>query len=349
VAGNPVLSTPDAGRLDAALADLEFMVSVDIYRNETTRHADVILPPGGILTKEHFDLAFYSLSIRNVANFSPPVNELPAGELHEWEILLRLAAVAGGAQGSAEEGAGLDDFIIGGLCGKAAQRDDLPSADEMLEALSHRRGPARVIDFMLRTGPYGDRFGADPAGLSLAVLEANPHGIDLGPLQPRLPEVLRTPTGRIDLAPAPFVADVEARLIPSLDADRPAYVLVGRRDLRSNNSWMHNLRVLVKGKPRCTLQVHPDDAASLGLREGASARVRSRVGEVVVPVEITDGIRPGVVSIPHGWGHGVDGTAMRVAAEYAGVNTNVLTDAAVIDPLSGNAVLNGVPVEVTAA
>ena len=161
----------------------------------------------------------------------------------------------------------------------------------MLDALSHRRGPARVIDFMLRTGPYGDRFGADPAGLSLAVLEANPHGIDLGPLQPRLPEVLRTPTGRIDLAPAPFVADVEARLIPSLGADRPAYVLVGRRDLRSNNSWMHNLRVLVKGKPRCTLQVHPDDAASLGLRDGAAARVRSRVGEVVVPVEITDGIR----------------------------------------------------------
>ena len=135
VAGNPVVSTPDAGRLDAALADLEFMVSVDIYRNETTRHADVILPPGGILTKEHFDLAFYSLSIRNVANYSPPINELPEGELHEWEILLRLAAIAGGAQGSAEEGAGLDDFIIGGLCGKAAQRDDLPSADEMLDAL----------------------------------------------------------------------------------------------------------------------------------------------------------------------------------------------------------------------
>ncbi len=349
VAGNPVVSTPDAGRLDAALADLEFMVSVDIYRNETTRHADVILPPGGILTKEHFDLAFYSLSIRNVANYSPPINPLPPGELHEWEILLRLAAIAGGAQGSAEECAGLDDLIIGGLAAKAAQRDDLPTADEMLEALAHRRGPARVVDFMLRTGPYGDRFGADPEGLSLAVLEANPHGVDLGPLQPRLPEVLRTPTGRIDLAPDLMVADVEARLIPSLGAPTPGLVLVGRRDLRSNNSWMHNIKVLVKGRPRCTLHIHPDDAAGLGLTDGAPARVRSRVGEVVLPVEVTDGIRPGVVSIPHGWGHGAPGTAMRVAAEYAGVNSNVLTDASVIDPLSGNAVLNGIPVEVDAA
>ncbi|MFM7059816.1 MAG: molybdopterin oxidoreductase family protein [Actinomycetes bacterium] len=349
VAGNPVVSTPDAGRLDAALGDLEFMVCVDIYRNETTRHADVILPPGGILTKEHFDLAFYSLSIRNVANYSPPINELPPGEMHEWEILLRLAAIAGGAQGSAEECSGLDDFIISGLVTKAAQRDDLPSAEEMLEALALRRGPARVVDFMLRTGPYGDRFGAEPDGLSLAVLEANPHGVDLGPLQPRLPEVLRTPTGRIDLAPALMVADVEARLVPSLGAPIPGLVLVGRRDLRSNNSWMHNIKVLVKGKARCTLHIHPDDAADLGLTDGAPARVRSRVGEVVIPVEVTDGIRPGVVSIPHGWGHGVPGTDMRVAAEYAGVNSNLLTDASVIDPLSGNAVLNGIPVEVAVA
>ncbi|MBJ7382608.1 MAG: molybdopterin oxidoreductase family protein, partial [Acidimicrobiia bacterium] len=172
---------------------------------------------------------------------------------------------------------------------------------------------------------------------------------DLGPLSPRLPEVLRTPTGRIDIAPEAIVADVESRLIPSLSKKRDGYVLVGRRDLRSNNSWMHNIKVLVKGKPRCTLHVHPDDATTLGLLDGSNAIVKSRVGEVVIPVEVTDGIMPGVVSIPHGWGHGVEGTSMSIAAANAGVNTNILTDAKQIDPLSGNAVLNGIPVTVFAA
>jgi len=200
---------------------------------------------------------------------------------------------------------------------------------------------------MLRTGPYGDGFGADPDGLSLAKLEANPHGIDLGPLQPRLPEVLRTPTGKIELAPEMIVDDVEARLRPSLDRHRNGeLVLVGRRDLRSNNSWMHNLEILVKGKPRCTLQMHPDDATRLGLTDGADARVRSRVGVLEIPVEITDGIMAGVVSIPHGWGHDAAGADMAVAGRYAGVNSNLLTDGAELDPLSGNAVLNGIPVTV---
>ncbi len=224
-------------------------------------------------------------------------------------------------------------------------------ADELFGMLSAngRRGPERVLDLMLRTGPYGDGFGADPDGLSLDVLLAHPHGVDLGALQPRLPDVLRTPSGTIELAPEVILADVADRLLPSLARHHNGeLVLVGRRDLRSNNSWMHNLEVLVKGKARCTLQVHPDDAGRLGLVDGGEARVRSRVGAVEIPVEVTDGIMPGVVSIPHGWGHDAEGADMAVAGRHAGVNTNVLADGSRLDPLSGNAVLNGIPVTVEA-
>ena len=354
LAGNPVLSTPDAGRLDRALESLDFMVSVDIYRNETTRHADVILPAPRPLARSHYDLALYSLAVRNVANYSPPVVDLAPGELQEWEIILRLAAVVAGQGGTAAAAAALDDFALMTVVQKAVAKGPIAGmdADEVAARLSEggRRGPERMLDLMLRTGPYGDRFGAPghEDGLSLAVLEANPHGVDLGPLTPRLPGVLGTPTGKIDLAPELIVEDVEARLLPSLTTRADGLVLVGRRDLRSNNSWMHNLEVLVKGKPRCTLHVHPDDAARLGLVDGADARVRSRVGEVTVPVEVTDGIMPGVVSIPHGWGHDADGVDLDVASRYAGVNSNVLTDGAALDPLSGNAVLNGIPVVVEA-
>jgi anaerobic selenocysteine-containing dehydrogenase len=202
---------------------------------------------------------------------------------------------------------------------------------------------------MLRTGPYGEGFGADPDGLSLDQLIANPHGIDLGALKSRLPDVLRTPDGMIALAPELILGDV-ARLTDGLDGRRDhPFVLIGRRHLRSNNSWMHNVKVLVKGKPQCTMHLHPDDAAALGLADGDPALVRSRVGQVTVPVEVTDAIRPGVVSIPHGWGHGVPGTRMGVAGEHAGVNSNLLADETLFDAISGNAVLNGIPVEVTAA
>ena len=351
VAGNPVLSTPDAGRLDRALASLEFMVSVDMYRNETTRHADVILPPEAVLARAHYDLAFYQLSVRNVANYSPPVVDLEPGEMAEAEILLRLANVVAG-QGASADPAALDDAVVAGLVQKAVQRtgSNVEGRDpgELLAALSSRQGPERILDLMLRTGPYGDGFGADPSGLSLTVLEAAPHGVDLGPLQSRVPEVLRTPSGKIELAPEPIVEDV-ARLRASLARGRNGeMVLVGRRDLRSNNSWMHNLDVLVKGKERCTLHVHPEDAARLGLADGGTACVRSRRAEVAVTVEVTDGIMPGVVSIPHGWGHGVDGADLSVAAGRPGVNSNLLADGELFDPLSGNAVLNGIPVAVEA-
>ncbi len=352
VAGNPVLSTPDSARLDRALVSLEFMVSVDIYRNETTRHANVILPPEGALARGHYDLAFYQLSIRNVANYSPPVVDLEPGEMAEAEILLRLADVVA-RQGATADPAALDDVVVAGLVQKAVQRTgsnvEGRDPDDLLTALSSRRGPERILDLMLRTGPYGDGFGADPSGLSLEVLEAAPHGVDLGPLQPRVPEVLRTPSGKIELAPEQIVDDV-ARLRGSLARGRNGHmVLVGRRDLRSNNSWMHNLDILVKGKERCTLHVHPDDADGLGLVDGGPACVRSRRGEVSVTVEVTDAIMPGVVSIPHGWGHGMDGADLSVAAGRPGVNSNVLADGDLFDPLSGNAVLNGIPVKVASS
>jgi anaerobic selenocysteine-containing dehydrogenase len=221
-------------------------------------------------------------------------------------------------------------------------------ADEILAALGDVAGPARTLDFMLQTGPYGAAFGANPAGASLALLKANPHGVDFGALEPRIPEILRTPSGTVELAHPVLMADLE-RLRAAIAAwETQPLVLIGRRHLRSNNSWMHNIEVLVKGKPRCTLQVHPDDADRLGLREGAVATVTSRVGSVDAPVEVTDAVRPGVVSLPHGWGHGQPGTRLRVAAERAGVNSNVLSDDEAMDPLSGTSVLNGIPVTVTA-
>jgi anaerobic selenocysteine-containing dehydrogenase len=350
VAGNPVVSTPNAERLESAIEGLDFMLAVDIYVNETTRHADVVLPGPEPLEKSHYDLALYQLAVRNVANYSPPV--LEATGPAEWEVFLRLAGVLAG-QGPNTDIEALDELVISTI----AQREVVDPGSrvagrepaELLEALEPRRGPERVLDFMLRVGPYGDGFGAEPEGLTLDVLERNPHGVDLGPHRERVPDVLRTPSGRIELAPEAIVADVE-RLHGLVARERNGgLVLIGRRQLRSNNSWMHNLPALVKGKDRCTLHVHPDDAERLGLEEGGRAVVSSAAGRIEAPVELTDGIMPGVVSIPHGWGHDAPGVKMGVASRHAGVNSNVLSDESQVDPLSGNAVLNGIPVEVRAA
>jgi anaerobic selenocysteine-containing dehydrogenase len=320
IAGNPASSTPDAARLDRALASLEFMVSVDIYVNETTRHADVILPAQGALTRGHYDIALYQLACRNVAHYSPPALELAPGEMHEWEVLLRLAAIAAGQADTPAE-------IIDEMVAREALRR-AGNPDGAWEAVAHRRGPERVLDILLRTGPYD---------LSLEMLEQNPHGVDLGPLEPRIPEVLRTPSGRIELAPPALVDDV-ARLRAALARTRNGgVVLVGRRQLRSNNSWMHNLGTLRGGTNVCTLQIHPDDAERFGVEDGKPARVTSSAGTIDVPAEVTDAIMPGVVSIPHGWGL------------YDGANSNTLAPADLIDPLSGNAVLNGIPVTVAPA
>jgi anaerobic selenocysteine-containing dehydrogenase len=351
VAGNPVLSTPDGGRLDAALDELEFMVAVDPYVNETSRHADVILPPPDPLAKSHYDVAFYGLSVRNIVNWSPAVLPDPDA-VSEREILSKLALIAAGQGAGADPGI-VDDLMVDGLLQSARKAPDSPLAerddDEIKAELAQRPADERVVELMLRAGPYGDGFGADPDGLSLAKLEANPHGIDLGPLEPRVPSVLRTPDARVDLFPDAIVEDLD-RLAGTLGEQRNgSMVLIGRRHVRSNNSWMHNVEVLVKGKDRCTLQVHPDDAERLGLADGGMAAVRSRVGELTAPVEVTDIVRPGVVSLPHGWGHDLPGVELSVASKRAGVNVNLLTDGTQLDPLSGNAVLNGVPVEVTPA
>ena len=352
IAGNPVLSTPNAGRLDAALAGLDCMVSIDIYVNETTRHADVILPAPSALQKGHYDIALLQLGLRNVANYSEPILPLDEGQLEEWEVFARLALVLQG-MGVAADPAVVDDLVIGALIGSAVGDETSPihgwDPDRVLAELAPRTGPARIVDFMVRTGPYGDGFGTRPDGLTLDALLANPHGVDLGPLEPRLPDVLRTPDGMVALAPAPIVADVDRLRAGLEERERSPFLLVGRRHLRSNNSWMHNVKVLVKGRPRCTAQLHPDDAADLGVADGDPIVVRSRVGQVQLPAEVTDGIMPGVVSIPHGWGHDAEGVEMSVAREHAGVNSNLLADETRFDVLSGNAVLNGIPVEVERA
>jgi anaerobic selenocysteine-containing dehydrogenase len=349
IAGNPARSAPNSARLERAFASLAFMLSVDIYLNETTRHADVILPGLSPLEHGHFDVAFPQLGVRNAARYSPPVFEPPPGAMPEWEIILRLLGILLG-QGPKADTKALDDLAIGMRVKSLVASESSPvhgrDADEILAALAPRRGPERLIDLALRTGPYGDAFGKRE-GLSLAALEAAPHGVDLGALEPRLPEALRTQSGKIEAAPEMILADV-ARLEAALDAPQGGLVLVGRRHLRSNNSWMHNLPTLAKGPFRCTLQVHPDDAARFSLADGGSARVRSKVGEVVAQVEITDGILPGVVSLPHGWGHDAEGVRMRVAARRPGANSNALADEFSLDPLSGTSVLNGIPVEVEA-
>ena len=312
-AGNPVLSTPNGARLDRALAGLEYMVSIDLYRNETTRHANLILPTSFGFERDHYDLAFYALAVRNAARYAKPLRPPPPGVRGDFQVLLDLALAV------RRQGGGRPGWALGAWL----------RAARML-------GERRLLDLLLRFGPHR---------LSLRKLEQSPHGIDLGPLRPQLPA--RLGGRRLRLAPDVFLRDLD-RLASVLT--RPAtngLVLIGRRALRSNNSWMHNSLRLVKGPPGCVLLMHPADAAVRGLKKGESARVESRVGSVEVPVEVTGDVMPGVVSLPHGWGHVRDGAALSVAAAHAGASLNDLTDEQSLDALSGNAAFNGVPVTVT--
>jgi len=349
IAGNPVLSAPDGDRLSRALEGIGFMLSVDPYLNETTCHADVILPPPPPSRSAHFDVALSSTPVRNNARYSPPAVPLPPGRPDEPEILSRLALILYG-MGPFADPALVDEQVIGMTLAKEVADPDSPVAgrnpEELTAMLPRGRGYERRLDMMLRLGPYGDGFGANPGGLTLERLKDAPHGIDFGPLQPRLPEVLRTPSGRIELAPEPLVADV-ARLKASLTRGADGFVLIGRRHLRSNNSWMHNVPALGGGSNTCTLQIHPADAAELGITD--RARIKGPGGELEAPVELTEAIRRGVVSLPHGWGHDRRGTKQAVAAGRPGVNVNQLNDGTSLDPLSGTAVLNGIPVQVAAA
>jgi anaerobic selenocysteine-containing dehydrogenase len=360
-AGNPVLSAPNGKQLDIAFGQLDFMLSIDMYVTETSRHANLILPPTGPLERSHIDVVFAMLAVRNTVKYSPPLYEPAPDSLHDWQIFLELA--------------------------RRLNRDDVKATlkAELRYQLLSRLGPDGLADFFLRIGPYGselpvsDRWRQQaegllktlppehplrelwragpvssanrnlPKGLSIKMLaEQHPHGLDLGPLRPCLPERLYTPNKKIRLAPRLYLRDLPRvqKLINEHAADQ--LLLIGRRHVRSNNSWMHNSYRLVKGKNRCTLMIHPRDAVPLGLENAQLAEVTSRVGSIKITVEVTEDMMPGVVSIPHGWGHKRRGVGWKTARKYAGVSVNDLTDDQRIDQLTGNAALNGVPVTVRA-
>jgi len=338
IAGNPVLSAPNGPRLAAALDQLEFMLSMDIYLNETSRHAHVILPGVSPLEDAHYDVSFTQLSHHNHARYSPPMLERSGGQPDEWQSMLRLIALLKGRGAQADIEALDDELLLEDL-----ERVVGPLAPAVMAALGPQRGVERLLDLGLRSGPYGDQFGRAPGGLTLAAVREAPSGIDLGPMTPRIPELLRTPSGKIELAPPMLLADL-ARAAADLASPVPELVLIGRRQLRSNNSWMHNLPVLAKGAYRCTALVHPQDAQRCGVAGGALAELSRDGKRITVQVEISEEMMPGVVSLPHGWGHDQPGTRMAVAAERPGANINALLDEQLRDPLSGNAVLSGIPV-----
>ena len=332
-AGNPVLSTPNGRQLDQAFAGLEFMAAIDFYINETTRHAHIILPPTSSLERGHYDLVFHLLGVRNIAKFSPALFHANGGSRDDWEILLELQT----------------RMENGGQLGRVKRK-----------LIKQFFGPERILDLGLRFGPYG-RWHRRPAGeatrkmrgphLTLRKLKKAPHGIDLGPLTSCLPGRLRTADKHIDLAPDVLVKDIERVKVKFANAALPSngnLLLIGRRQLRSNNSWMHNSDRLVKGKPQCTILMHPADAAHRHLTPGQRVSVRSRAGCIDVPIEISEEMMPGVVSIPHGWGHGRSGIQLDVAEQHAGESINDLTDNSAIDALCGTAAFNGTWVEVEA-
>lgn len=338
VAGNPVLSTPGGDKLDEVLPMLEAMISVDLWLNETTRHADVILPGLSPLEQPHHDDLILLFAIHSIANYSAPVFD-PGDRPHEWEILIRLTGLCTGTPAEDVDVAAIDDGFFDYL----AFTRGLDGAE--IRKLYEHGGPERMLDLTLRTGPFGDQYGKNPGGLTLDTLKANPNGIDFGPMVPQLPDILGTPDKKIRLAPQ-YLLDDLPRLAARMERPAEPLVLVSRRHLRSNNTWLHNVPALMKGKDRCTLLIHPDDAARCGIADNDIVTVKSEAGEIRVPVEITDAIKPGVVSMPHGWGHGKPGTRMTVANGSPGANTNVLSPPTFVDQPSGNGVLNGIPVTI---
>ncbi len=330
-AGNPVLSIPNGARLDRALKGLEFMVSIDPYLNETTRHADIILPPASPLQRDHYDLALNMLSVRNVAKFSPAVFSREGHERNDWEIFFELYIRLAPKQAMRK---------LGRFAAPIAS-----VSERFLRATLRHLSPKRLLDIGLRAGPYGNKGRA--GGLSLKSLQASPHGIDLGALEPQLPGVLDTESQTIELCPETYLGDIKRLHQHLLSVPDGGLVLIGRRQLRSNNSWLHNSQRLVKGKKRCTVLIHPNDAEKRGITEGAEVVVSSRVGEVRLPAQLSDEMMAGVVSIPHGWGHDRAGTRLQVAEAHAGVSINDICDEEFYDTLTGNAGFSGVPVSVS--
>jgi anaerobic selenocysteine-containing dehydrogenase len=339
VAGNPVLSTPGGDKLDEVLPMLDAMIAVDLWLNETTRHADVILPGLSPLEQPHHDDLVLMFAIHSFANYSAPVFR-PEDRPHEWEILIRLTGLCTGTPAEDVDVAAIDDGFFDylaftrGLDGAAVRKH------------YDHGGPERILDLTLRTGPFGDRYGENPDGLTLQKLKENPNGIDFGPMVPQLPDILGTPEKKIRVAPQ-YLLDDLGRLAARIERPADELVLVSRRHLRSNNSWLHNVPPLMKGRDRCTLLMHPEDARRRGIVDNEVVTVKSEAGQIEVPLEVTDAIRPGVVSMPHGWGHGKPGTRLAVANGAPGANTNALSPPTFIDEPSGNGVLNGIPVTVT--
>jgi anaerobic selenocysteine-containing dehydrogenase len=346
VAGNPVLSVPNGKRIDAALEHIEFMVALDIYINETTRHADYILPSTTQLEHSNYDFLFSAFAQRNFARYSPPVFEAEPGSRDQCDIILELLARMNGMQ-TAE----LGELMLDGMIAEILKSPDLAHLDAatIRAATAGHEGGERLLDILLRVGPYGDKFREDTDGLNLERVKSSDHGIDLGALQANiLPELLRTDGGRIPLLHPLLESDI-VRLEESMVEDVPEMVLIGRRHIRDMNSWLHNLNNYARGKNRCTLMINPEDARKRGLVDGAEARVTSNVGELVVPIEYHDGLMRGVVSLPHGFGHRYRGTRQSVAQEQLpGVSANDLVDDQVLDIPSGTSVVNGVPVAVQA-
>jgi anaerobic selenocysteine-containing dehydrogenase len=345
VAGNPVLSTPAGHTLDEVLPTLDAMISVDLWLNETTRHADVILPAPSPLEQPHHDDLILNFAINSIANYSPPVfSPEDRDRPEEWEILIRLTGLCTGTPAEDVDVAAIDD----GFFDYMAYTKGLNGATirEHYDSVGLAGGPERILDFTLRTGPFGDRYGENPDGVTLDKLKAQPNGINFGPMVPQVPEILGTADGKIRLAPQ-YLLDDLPRLAGRLDRAPDELVLVSRRHLRSNSSWLHNVSPLMKGKDRCTLLMHDDDATRRGVATGDFVTVASTGGQIEVPVEVTGAIKPGVVSMPHGWGHGKPGTRMAIANDSPGVNTNILSPPTFIDEPSGNGALNGIPVTVT--
>jgi anaerobic selenocysteine-containing dehydrogenase len=340
IAGNPVLSAPDAGRLDAALPMLDAMISIDNYLNETSRHAHVILPGLSPLEQPHCDEALWGFALRGVARWSPPIFDA-GNRPEEWEIVLRLGAILGGMPAEAVDVEALDDeFFI-----TRAARHGVSAGDVDPAGL---RGPDRIADLTLRMSPWGDGYGKRPGGLTLERLQKFEHGVDFGPSSSPIDDVLRTASGDVELAHDNILGDL-ARLRARMTEPRSPLVLIGRRHVRSNNSWLHNVPALTRGRDRATLILHPKDAAARALATGDRARVTTEAGSLEAVVEVSEEIRSGVVSLPHGFGHDRPGTRSSVASRRPGPNTNLLTPGRLVDEPSGNAAVNGVPVEVAPA
>jgi anaerobic selenocysteine-containing dehydrogenase len=334
---NPVLSVPGSRRLDEALQRLDCMVSIDIYINETTRHAHVILPSPSLLEQPHWDVWAWPWSLTSGGHYSPALFEPEDDRPEEWEVMLRAGAIMGGVENPDINA--LDDTFFAGMC-------DVVGIDpELAFGALPRRGPERILDLCIRSGPFGDRFGTKPDGLSLDTFKAAPEGILLGPAKSQSPSANKTPSGKIELVHPHFEADL-ARLETAMRANIPDLVLVSRRHLRSFNSWMHNVDTLVRGKERCTLLLHSIDASRHGITTGDIVTVTSAEGTVNAPAEVTDDVRPGVICLPHGWGHEAAGARLAVARRHPGTNINELSLSSMIDTASGNAILNGIPVQI---